>query len=210
MSIIATMNKYILLSFIILLIGIVSFKYIFADNIKNNINQNYNSNNIKMIPKELSNYENDTINLSKLKVPGTIALLVSDIYPFTKSRIWNQTEVKENITIYVFLGNYLNETHEFILFTWINYTQQEFLINGNLKKLYPITLETDEYKLLNLTVCFEDTGIYYLQIGIILDPYKKQKYIRQKNILPPGNVYLSPKILVNVNKSKSGDDKNAG
>ena len=73
------------------------------------------------------------------------------------------------------------------------------MINGNLKKLYPITLETDEYKLLNLTVYFEDTGIYYLQI-IILDPYKKQKYIRQKTFYPM-EMLLHPKILVNVNKA---------
>src|SRR5665648_577697 len=76
----------------------------------------------------------DILNLSELRVPDTIAMAMSDIYPFEKNRVWNASfiTVGENVSSNVFLANYKNESHDFFIFYFINYTQQPSYLKEDL------------------------------------------------------------------------------
>jgi hypothetical protein len=149
----------------------------------------------------------DILNLSELKVPDTIAMAMSETYPFKKSRVWNSSYITEgeNITSYIFLANYKNESYDFLIFYFINYTQQPSYLGEELSTIHYLTLNKDSYVVFALkTLPFKHPDNYLLQVVAVMDPYKTMptgKY----GFLDTGFFYYSPKVVVHVNEIIKGE-----
>ncbi len=166
----------------------------------NNSNSSYNKNLISNSSDGINETQYDVLNLSELKVPGTVAMAVSETYPFKKSKVWNKSFISkgENITSYIFLGNYRNESHDFLIFYFINYTQQPSYLGEELSTVHYISLNKDEYVVFALkTQPFEQNGEYLLQVGAAMDPYKTSP-TGKLGFLDTGFFYFSPKVYIYI------------
>lgn len=144
--------------------------------------------------------QQDILDIENLKVPGTIAMAISESYPFKKNEIWNVSSIKkgEAITSYVFLANYKNESHDFLIFNLVNYMQNPSYFGGNLSTTHYLTLKKDSYMVFTLeTKPFEQVGEHLLQVVAVIDPYKTEP-TGKCGFLDTGYLYLSPKVLITV------------
>ncbi|WP_406657280.1 hypothetical protein V7O62_01625 [Methanolobus sp. ZRKC2] len=155
----------------------------------------------------VDNTQEDILEIEKLKVPGTIAMSISESYPFKKNEVWNKSYVEEGETIksYIFLANYKNESHEFLIFNLVDYTQKPSYLGGNLSVIHNFTLEKDNYVVFCLeTVPFNQAGEHLFQVAAVVDPYKTEP-TGKCGFMDTGYLYLSPKVLVIVNETKGKD-----
>lgn len=144
--------------------------------------------------------QQDILDIENLKVPGTIAMAISESYPFKKNEIWNMSSIKkgEAITSYVFLANYKNESHDFLIFNLVNYMQNPSYFGGNLSTTHYLTLKKDSYMVFTLeTEPFEQIGEHLFQVVAVIDPYKTEP-TGKCGFLDTGYLYLSPKVLITV------------
>lgn len=178
----------------------------------NNPNNSNNKNLISNSSDSINETQYDALNLSELKVPGTIAMAISETYPFKKSKVWNMSFISkgETITSYIFLANYRNESHDFLIFYFINYTQQPSYLGEEQSTVHYISLNKDESVIFALkTQPFEQNGEYLLQIGAAIDPYKTSP-TGKLGFLDTGFFYFSPKVVIYVNQTTGGDKNDQG
>ncbi|UGV40471.1 hypothetical protein J7W08_10435 [Methanococcoides orientis] len=146
----------------------------------------------------------EILEIEKLKVPGTIAMAISESYPFKRNEVWNKSYIRkgDSLKSYVFLANYKNESHDFLIFNLVNYTQKPSYFGENSSTIHHLTLEKDSYIVFTLeTQPFEQVGEELFQVAVVIDPYEAEptgKY----GFLDTGYLYLSPKVLVNVTKTE--------
>ncbi|MCD4844874.1 MAG: hypothetical protein K8R25_10350 [Methanosarcinales archaeon] len=134
-------------------------------------------------------------------------MIISDTYPFKKNRVWNVSYISEGetITSYIFLANYRNESHDFLIFYFINYTQQPSYLGEELSTTHYLVLNKDESVVLALeTQPLEQYGEYLLQVGAAMDPYKTSP-TGKLGFYDTGTFYFSPKIVIYVNQTIKGE-----
>ncbi len=149
--------------------------------------------------------QKEYLDISSLKIEGTVALAISDSYPFKKGNLWNTTKInlEDDLIVYVFIGNYQDISHNFIIYWQSDYKQIPSILENKKSILHNISLKPDEHILLKMKIKFEKGGEHVLQLVNIWDPFKMEQ-MKNSKLIPSAYYQFSPRIKILV----KGGDKN--